>query len=745
MKKIIILSILALTAWSASRADGIVTTSIPDGAVGISYSAKIEFSGGTLSLGWSLGTSLPPGLSLSSSGKTATISGTPTTAGTYRIVIKYLDFLLRSYTAEYNITIYEGYQWRAPYIYDADYIGELGKYYGNMNVRISSYLPATVELIGSLPPGLTLTFLGRSGSNYIYHIYYISGTPTATGDYPFSIKATNAAGTATKDWVFTIIPPQPPVFTFWGDWFWEEQLFLMKDETLTIPQDEPFVIGYVDRPATSFSVSGLPEGLNMECVFDEGAGLGRVFLYGAYTPAVAGEFPVTMQFTNENGVNEYPFTIVVIDPDDYVITDALPPAVLGEQYEAYLPDVIEIIDSEDFVVWLNWIEDLPPGLSFDGEETITGIPETAGTFDVLLYFTIHFKENDNEIPIWKHLTLTVIDPNAPALDISRDELHFPSDGGWEFVELTANNTGWVVNYFEDWVEVNTVGDENNAVLEIYVAPNASNVEREAYVDIATGDPELDKIIRITQDASPITYYTLTVENGTGSGSYEEGAVIEIAADEAPDGMMFSLWTGDVEGVEDIHAANTFYYMGASDAHLKALYAQLPSDDATLSSLSVEGVDITPDFNPTQTYYTATVGNEVTSIIVHATANDANASVIIVGADNLKVGVNAVVVTVTAADGSVLTYIISIFREDVADGLEIADIAGIAVWTQDGILYVKARQTIESVKIHDLAGRLVYQEFTGSMETKISRLSPKQALVLSVKLGDGSLVRRKIVL
>jgi len=59
----------------------IVTSTLPAGTVGASYSATLAASGGTGSYVWSIGVGqLPPGLSLSAAGA---ITGTPTTAGTF--------------------------------------------------------------------------------------------------------------------------------------------------------------------------------------------------------------------------------------------------------------------------------------------------------------------------------------------------------------------------------------------------------------------------------------------------------------------------------------------------------------------------------------------------------------------------------------------------------------------------------------------------------------------------------------
>lgn len=69
----------------------ITTTSVPSSTAGSSYNASLAASGGTPAYGWgtvSDGGSLPPGLTLAANG---TLSGTPSTAGTYSFTAKAHD------------------------------------------------------------------------------------------------------------------------------------------------------------------------------------------------------------------------------------------------------------------------------------------------------------------------------------------------------------------------------------------------------------------------------------------------------------------------------------------------------------------------------------------------------------------------------------------------------------------------------------------------------------------------------
>ena len=85
-------------------------------------------------------------------------------------------------------------------------------------------------------------------------------------------------------------------------------------------------------------------------------------------------------------------------------------------------------------------------------------------------------------------------------------------------------------------------------------------------------------------------YQLTVNNGSGTGSYPAGAVVGIVADAPPSGQEFDQWTGDTGTVADVNAASTTMTMPTGDATVTASYQAVsgggtfsfgPSDDAYL--------------------------------------------------------------------------------------------------------------------------------------------------------------------
>jgi uncharacterized repeat protein (TIGR02543 family) len=68
--------------------------------------------------------------------------------------------------------------------------------------------------------------------------------------------------------------------------------------------------------------------------------------------------------------------------------------------------------------------------------------------------------------------------------------------------------------------------------------------------------------------------TLTVNSGSGSGAYLEGAVAEIVADASPTGKWFDEWIGDTDYVADVNVASTTVTMPASATEVTATYTVL---------------------------------------------------------------------------------------------------------------------------------------------------------------------------
>ncbi len=73
------------------------------------------------------------------------------------------------------------------------------------------------------------------------------------------------------------------------------------------------------------------------------------------------------------------------------------------------------------------------------------------------------------------------------------------------------------------------------------------------------------------ELKPLASHVLSISNGSGGGSFQEGATVNISAGEPFPGYAFDRWTGDTDHVADVHGANTSVHMPAKDISLMAVY------------------------------------------------------------------------------------------------------------------------------------------------------------------------------
>ena len=90
----------------------------------------------------------------------------------------------------------------------------------------------------------------------------------------------------------------------------------------------------------------------------------------------------------------------------------------------------------------------------------------------------------------------------------------------------------------------------------------------------------------TQTPIPPDKYKLTVNNGSGSGEYEGNTIVTIEADPAPEGEIFSAWSGNhLENVADASASTTTYKMPYQDVILQANYTNAIPHTLTVETFS----------------------------------------------------------------------------------------------------------------------------------------------------------------
>ena len=88
-----------------------------------------------------------------------------------------------------------------------------------------------------------------------------------------------------------------------------------------------------------------------------------------------------------------------------------------------------------------------------------------------------------------------------------------------------------------------------------------------------------------------------------------------------------------------------------------------SSNNNLSSLTIEGVKLLPEFSKSTLEYSAEVDNTVEKITIAATADDSGATISGLGEQELQEGINTFTIVVTAPNGATKTYTINISKAE----------------------------------------------------------------------------------
>lgn len=183
---------------------------------------------------------------------------------------------------------------------------------------------------------------------------------------------------------------------------------------------------------------------------------------------------------------------------------------------------------------------------------------------------------------------------------NQNDLQNKNIGAWNYTDLNriCNNIKYAAEYMYeqgflmepyslkiklDWTETDIITYEE---LNTMIIGNMNNLKTYSrpdlpwypVVSVATMNYSIANWIErnihnlATQLPIPPDKYTLTVENGSGSGEYEPRTIVTIEADPAPEGMIFDYWSGDhLENIGDATAITTTYQMPYENIRLKAHY------------------------------------------------------------------------------------------------------------------------------------------------------------------------------
>src|SRR5881394_2834635 len=349
----------------------VLTTSLPNGVVGVAYPAtNLTASGGTPPYAWTLASAastFPGGLTL---GRLGGISGTATTAGTYNFTVQVTVSVNSTAMTNLRILINAA----PPLIVTTTALsnGTAGAAYPSTNLQASGGVPpyawSVTTAATTFPPGLTLSSAGQ-----------ITGTPTAAATYNFTVQVKDSQNATATANLSMLVNPGPTLLTI-----------------TTTSSQLPTGTVSTAYPATNLTASGgtPPYAWTLASAastFPGGLTLGRLGgISGKAT--TAGSYNFTVEVTDS--VNSTAMTnlriLINAAPPLIVTTTALSNGTAGA---AYPSTNLQASGGVPPYAWsvTTAATTFPPGLTLSSAGQITGTPTAAATYN----FTVQVKDSQN--------------------------------------------------------------------------------------------------------------------------------------------------------------------------------------------------------------------------------------------------------------------------------------------------------------------------------------------------------------
>lgn len=350
------LSVTILAAGTTASPLRVTTTSLSGATVGVSYSAQLTASGGTTPISWTLGagSSLPPGLTLSSAGA---LAGTPTIAGSYGFTVVVVDSSSPQQSASAALSLTVTSTAGSLVVSTANLPqGTVGTAYGQQLNATGGTAPYSwLVAAGTLPYGLTLSTSGL-----------LSGTPTTSGSFDFTVQVDDGSATpqvAQATFLVTVNPnPSQAVSITTGS--------LATGIVDHAYQDQLQAAGGVAPYSWSVIAGALPGGLTLSA---SGSITG--------TPTAAGAFSFTVEAADassptQTATRQFTITVAASQGQTFSIaTQTLPNGVVGTAYTATLT----ASGGTPPYSWSVTAGSLPAGLNLSGDGIVSGTPTASGT------------------------------------------------------------------------------------------------------------------------------------------------------------------------------------------------------------------------------------------------------------------------------------------------------------------------------------------------------------------------------
>jgi large repetitive protein len=316
---------------------------------------------------------------------------------------------------------------------------------------------------GSLPPGLSLA--APSGTSTV-----ITGNPTQTGTFNFTIKATDGGLTSTLAYQITITvqgPPDQLVCTPAANGgFLESGVCVLPDAVIGQSYQGHMVTSHMAGGTLSVVSGALPSGLSLPASF---TGSGDVV---SGTPGqLTGGSSFTVQGTGDQGQPLYQAYSIAVDPNTPLSINASGGAdSVGMVGGAYAQDFFVSGGAAPYT-WSLASGQLPPGLTLqttagprDANNELAGTPTTAGTFS----FTMRLTDYNGQQATQK-FTVTI----DPPLQVTPTTLPAGTVGVPYSHDLDLSAHGGTPPY--NWFVVNNINELPPGLTLDTTAPDFNNV------------------------------------------------------------------------------------------------------------------------------------------------------------------------------------------------------------------------------------------------------------------------------
>ena len=286
---------------------------------------------------------------------------------------------------------------------------------------------------------------------------------------------------------------------------------------------------------------------------------------------------------------------------------------------------------------------------------------------VLLFFSISFVYAENEqdeIVFAKNSEVDITENIEIILNIEKIEysnflvtvesdLDMDQLEETDELEVTKNSDNVQINIDKETTTLNqltlsykipenyNIGD--NIVFNISIKNNESEEEILKVVEI--------KIVDKTEENNELNEITTSNnnENVNDRNINNENNEKEQVQDNFSQNVKMSTQSSFSNGTNERQNAETITYNGSSNNYLSDLY--------------VTGYDFTESFNKDNETYFLTVNNDVSSLTTVAVPEEEKSTVKIYGNEEINVGTNKILVTVTAEDGSIRNYRIYVTSQE----------------------------------------------------------------------------------